>query len=262
VGEAAPVRTFAVDCGGVRIEAEARGEGPPVVLVHGFASDRGLNWGVTRWLAALPGAGRRAIAFDCRGHGTSEKPRDPAAYAIERMADDVACVMDAVGVERADVIGYSMGAMIALNLLLRRPERVRALVLGGIGDGALAGAPNERALRIAAALEAPSRAGLGGTALAFRSFAERPGNDLAALAACMRGARPPVTDAELARIRAPVLLVTAENDATAGPARRLPAAIPGARHVVLDRRDHLNAVGDRRFREAVLAFLAEADSAG
>jgi pimeloyl-ACP methyl ester carboxylesterase len=262
MGENADKQILRVACGdGVAVAVEERGDGAPVVLVHGFASDRGLNWGVTGWLAALPRAGRRAIALDCRGHGASDKPHDPAAYALPRMADDVACAMDALGIGRADLVGYSMGAMIALNLLLRRPERVRAVVLGAIGDGALAGGPNERALRIAAALEAPSREGLTGAALEFRRFAERPGADLAALAACMRGPRAPVTDAELATIRAPVLLVTAEGDTTAGPARRLPAAIPGARQVVIEGRDHLKAVGDRRFKDAVLAFLAEVDAA-
>jgi pimeloyl-ACP methyl ester carboxylesterase len=262
VGAEADRRVLRVTCGGLGLEAEARGAGLPVALVHGFASDRGLNWQVTGWLDALPRAGRRAIALDCRGHGRSDKPHDPAAYTIERMADDVDCVLDAFGVERADLVGYSMGAMIVLNLLLRRPERARRVVLGGIGDAALAGGPNERALRIAAALEAPSAAAVtGAVERRFRKFAERPGTDLRALAACMRGPRPPVSDAELARIRTPVLVVTAEGDAVAGPARRLPAAIPGARHVVLGGRDHLNAVGDRRFREAVLAFLAEAGPA-
>jgi pimeloyl-ACP methyl ester carboxylesterase len=255
-------RVLRVACDGVGLEVEVRGGGPPVVLVHGFASDRRINWAQTGWLEALARAGRQAIAPDCRGHGGSDKPHDPAAYSLERMADDVACVLDALGVGRADVIGYSMGAMITLNLLLRRPERVRAAVLGGIGDAALAGGPNERALRIARALEAPDAAAVtGAVERAFRRFAERPGSDFLALAACMRGSRPVVSDDELARVRAPVLIALAEDDATAGPARRLPAAIPGARLLSLPGRDHLNAVGDRRFREVALAFLAEAQRA-
>jgi pimeloyl-ACP methyl ester carboxylesterase len=251
-------RVLRVACDGVGLEVEVRGAGPPVVLVHGFASDRRINWAQTGWLEVLAGAGRQAIAPDCRGHGGSDKPRDPAAYSIERMADDVLCVLDALAVGRADLVGYSMGAMIVLNLLLRRPERVRAVVLGGIGDAALAGGPNERALRIARALEAPDAAALAGAEeRAFRRFAERPGSDLLALAACMRGARPPVSDEELARIRTPVLIALAENDTTAGPARRLPAAIPGARFLPLPGRDHLNAVSAPRFKAAALAWLTE-----
>src|ERR1700733_3977481 len=102
---------FAQGNDGVRIAWEEAGEGAPIVLVHGFASDRGQNWRAPGWYQTLTGAGRRVIALDCRGHGESAKPHDPSAYG-DAMVDDVAAVMAAAGVESADVMGYSMGGML------------------------------------------------------------------------------------------------------------------------------------------------------
>ena len=132
------------------------GEGEPIVLVHGFASTKEVNWVQPGWVATLTGAGRRVIALDNRGHGASTKLYDPADYHTSRMAGDVRALIDHLGLGRADVMGYSMGARIAAFLALEHPAAVRSIVLGGLGmhlvDGV--GLPES----IAEALEAPSLA--------------------------------------------------------------------------------------------------------
>src|SRR5882762_8717655 len=94
------------------------GEGEPIVLVHGFASNAAVNWVHPGWVATLTKAGRRAIALDNRGHGASAKLYDPAAYHSAIMAEDVRGLLDHLGIPRADVMGYSMGARIAAFLAL------------------------------------------------------------------------------------------------------------------------------------------------
>ena len=119
--------------GSVELAYLDEGEGEPIVLVHGFASSKEVNWVQPGWVATLKGAGRRVIALDNRGHGQSTKLYDPADYHTTKMAEDVRALLDHLGIARADVMGYSMGARIAAFLALAHPDRVRSMVLGGLG---------------------------------------------------------------------------------------------------------------------------------
>ena len=143
----------------------------PILLIHGFASTHAVNWVFPQWVKSLTEAGRRVIAFDNRGHGRSEKFHDPAAYAMQKMAEDARALLDHLHIETADVMGYSMGARIAAFLAKEHASRVRSMILGGLGHHLVdrAGLP----LAIAAAMEAPSLAGLvDPTQRMFRAFAE------------------------------------------------------------------------------------------
>lgn len=232
------------------------GEGEPIVLVHGFASNKEVNWVHPRWTSTLTHAGRRVIALDLRGHGASTKLYEPAAYHSAMMAEDVRALLDHLGIERSDVLGYSMGARITAFFALAYPQRTRSAVLGGLGirlvDGV--GLPET----IAAALEAPALADVtdeqGRT---FRAFAEQTRSDLRALAACIRGSRQCLTAAEISRIDCPVLIAVGTNDEVAGSARELAALIHAARVLDIPNRDHMLAVGDRVFKAGVLSFLQE-----
>jgi pimeloyl-ACP methyl ester carboxylesterase len=232
------------------------GEGEPIVLVHGFASNKEVNWVGPGWVTALTRAGRRVIALDNRGHGASGKLYDPAAYHSSVMAEDVRALLDHLGLPRADVMGYSMGARITAFLALLHPGRVRSAVLGGLGIRLVEGVglPDT----IAEALEAPSLAGVSDpTAYMFRAFAEQTGSDLRALAACLRGSRQTLSRAEVSRFAVPPLVAVGSKDPIAGSPEELAALIPGARALAITDRDHMLAVGDRSFKAAVLEFLSE-----
>src|SRR5438045_3072459 len=109
------------------------GEGEPVVLVHGFASTKEVNWVQPGWVSTLTRAGKRVIALDNRGHGQSSKLYDPAAYHTDIMAEDARALLDHLSIERADFLGYSMGARICAYLGVRHPERACSVILGGLG---------------------------------------------------------------------------------------------------------------------------------
>ncbi|HEU4377564.1 MAG TPA: alpha/beta hydrolase [Hyphomicrobiaceae bacterium] len=246
------MQTFASD--GVRIAFLDEGAGAPILLIHGFASSVRFNWIDPGWVNLLARNGFRVIAVDNRGHGESEKLYDVAAYGAPLMAEDARRLLDHLGIERADVMGYSMGARITAFLALAHSARVRSAMFGGLGGNMLR--PMQGSDRIAQALEAPSIDDVADPyARTFRVFADRTGSDRTALAACIRSAREPLTAAMVARIACPVLVATGTEDVVGGSAEELAAVIPGAQALPIPRRDHMLAVGDRVYKDGVLDFL-------
>ncbi len=240
---------------GVEIAYLDEGTGDPIMLVHGFASNKETNWIVPGWVSALKGAGRRAIALDNRGHGASTKFYDPADYALAKMGGDAVALMDHLKIARADVLGYSMGARITGQVASAHGARVRSAILGGIGIRLVEGGGNAEV--IAKALEAPSRVEVRDPlALGFRVFAEQTRSDLKALAACMRAPARTITREAAASIRVPVLVATGTTDDIAGKGRPLAALIPGAEVLDIPGRDHMRSVGDPVFKQGVIDFLA------
>lgn len=239
---------------GVDISYLDEGEGEPIVLVHGFASNKEVNWVVPGWVTTLTRAGRRVIALDDRGHGQSSKLYDPALYSTTLMAGDVRALLDHLGIARADVLGYSMGARITAFLAVDHPDTVRSAILGGLGVHLVEGVGLPTS--IAAALEAPSLLEVPDQqGRMFRTFAEQTKSDLRALAACIRGSRQTLTRVQVAAIRAPVLVAVGSKDDVAGSAHELAALIPGAQALDIPGRDHMLAVGDKVFKQGVLDFL-------
>lgn len=158
--------------GEIEIAYLDEGEGEPIVLVHGFASTKEVNWAQPGWVAALTRVNRRVIALDNRGHGASTKLYNPSAYHSATMAEDVRALLDHLKIERADIMGYSMGARIAAFLTVEHPERVRAAIFGGLGVRLVEGVGLPES--IAEALEAPSLADVRDpTGRVFRTFAEQ-----------------------------------------------------------------------------------------
>jgi len=240
---------------GIDIAFLDQGEGEPVVLIHGFASTAMVNWVHPGWVTTLARAGRRAIALDNRGHGASSKLYDPGAYHSAVMAEDVRALLDHLGIGCADVMGYSMGARIAAFLALAHPTRLRRVVFGGLGDHLIDGVGLPES--IADALDAPSLAAVTDPqGKVFRAFAEQTHSDLKALAACIRGSRQILSRAEVATIRMPALVAVGTKDEVAGSARALAVVLPAGRALDIPGRDHMLAVGDRVFKDGVMAFLA------
>ena len=241
--------------GAVEIAYLDEGEGDPILLVHGFASTKNVNWVYPTWVSELRKSGRRVIALDNRGHGESEKLYDPADYSIPMMASDVLALLDHLDIARADVMGYSLGGRMTAWLGLHQPERLRSAIFGGIGMAMIeGGGPGEN---VAQALEADSldevTDPVGRT---FRAFADQTRSDRLALAACMRGSRGLMSREEVSAIRVPVLVAVGTADEVAGSAEALGEVIPGAEVLDIPGRDHMRAVGDKIYKTGVLDFLS------
>jgi pimeloyl-ACP methyl ester carboxylesterase len=242
--------------GDVEIAYLDEGEGDPILLVHGFASTKNVNWVYPTWVSELKKNGRRVIALDNRGHGDSAKLYDPEKYHIPIMAGDVSALMDHLAIERADVMGYSLGSRMTAWLARYQPQRLRSAIFGGIGIGLIeGGGPGEN---VAEALEAPALEDVTDpVGRTFRAFADQTRSDRRALAACLRGSRGLMTKEEAAAISVPVLIAVGTADEIAGSARALEKIIPGSQVLDIPDRDHMRAVGDKVYKTGVLDFLSQ-----
>ncbi|KIH99958.1 alpha/beta hydrolase [Streptomonospora alba] len=217
--------------------------GVPVLLVHGFGSDYELNWERTGWTRAL--ADLPVFGCDLRGHGGSGKPHDPAAYTPGAFVGDLVALLDALDIECADVVGYSLGARLAWELAVQRPQRVRRAVLAGFGPrDAFAGTDLDD-------LEADGSP----FGQVYRTAAALPGGDPEALAACARGQAAHPFSVEPAPAGIPTLLLAGERDELAEGMEDLAQAV-GATALRAPGRDHATAVAARRLKNAAADFLA------
>jgi pimeloyl-ACP methyl ester carboxylesterase len=239
---------------GIAIAYEVHGEGPPILLIHGFGSSGKVNWVDTGWVETLTKAGYQAITFDNRGHGGSRKLYDAGLYYAHDMAEDARGLLDHLKIERCPVMGYSMGARIAAFLALNHPQRVSSAIWGGMGRNLISGLEDSE--EIISALTAESLEQVAGrVGRQFRIFADHNKADRAALAACMVNSREPMREAQVRRIDVPVLVAVGESDEMAGGAQVLAALLPQGEAFTIPRRDHMRATGDPAFKAAALDFL-------
>ncbi|MEO8457890.1 MAG: alpha/beta hydrolase [Chloroflexota bacterium] len=246
---------------GLKIHFTDEGAGPPILLIHGFASSLDGNWKLTGVIDALVKDGRRVIAIDNRGHGKSDKPLDPTVYGIDMMAADSIALLDHLGIEQADVMGYSMGGYITTNLITEHPKRFKTAIIGGAGERVITAEFDEVSTQIADALDSDSGASDHPVAKMFRIFAQSTGGNLKALAAVMRSSRPRVDRAKLADVRIPVFVIAGASDPLVGDPAKFAAAIPGAEVAVLPG-DHISVFGGHAYRDAVVAFLRKRSPVG
>jgi non-heme chloroperoxidase len=235
----------------VRIHVERHPGADPVLLVHGFATTGALTWESTGWVAALAEAGRGAIVPDLRGHGGSDAPHDPDAYSPRLLAEDLEGVLDEQGVDRVDVIGYSMGSWVALALADLAPDRIRRLVVGGVGTVEQFGYWGVSAVQAALRGDGEALASDSPLAPLLTSMRQAPGVDREALAACAQGmaAHPLPLSSPV-----PTMLVVGDADPVTAGADEA-ARLLGAELVVLPRRNHVTTLSARAFKQAALPFL-------
>ncbi len=238
-----------VERAGVRLAVEDRGEGIPVVLLHGLTATRRY---VVMGSRALERGGHRVVSYDARGHGESSGARDPDAYRYEDLADDLLAVLDVSGIDRAVLAGASMGAHTLLRVALRAPERVRGIVAITPAYDPLQHANVGTLARWDALAEGLRSGGVGGFVEAYRVEDEVPAawqdtvrtvlrqrmgqhQDLGAVADALQAtprSRPFESLDELSAITVPTVVVASRDEADPGHplavGEAYAAAIPGA----------------------------------
>ena len=221
---------------------------PPVVLIHGLATSSARTWGETGWLDLLADAGREVVTVDLPGHGGRASLADEAEYA--RVEEIISAELPDGPV---DAVGFSAGARILLSLAVDRPERFGRLVLAGIGANVIRSDDHDA---FAGALSAADVASDDADPIVhhFAELARSSGTDLDAVTAMMRRIRTPLTDDDLARVTADVLVVIGDRD-FAGPGEPLAERIPNARLVVLPGVDHFATPKSMGFLGAGLDHL-------
>lgn len=223
----------------------------PVILIHGFASNHAVNWFFPQWVKTLTEDGRRVVAFDNRGHGRSEKPHDPARYGRE-MSEDLARLLDHLHVEKAHVVGYSMGGFITLRFVCDHPDRVLSAAVCGAGWIR----PSDESRKFAAALADAIEQGDPGPLPQRLGVVDRPlhfmekmaayaslacFNDAHALAAVARSSPDlSVSEDMLQRNAVPVLTIVGEKDGFLPEARDLHAHMPHHTLIELPRKTHMD----------------------
>lgn len=246
--------------GGVEISYSDQGVGDGVVLVHGFAASTQENWGKAGWISMLTRANRRVVAIDLRGHGQSAKLYDPAAYSLGLMASDVLAVVEHLQIKKPDLIGFSLGARVVLELLRRRGDRFLLGALCGVGDLLINPRMNRDPEAFPAAMKAASADQVtDDMARRFRLFAEGQGQDLRALAACTRGLNASGAGwagETLAAVKNEMLVVAGSGDDLAGSPEALAACFPNAKGKRIAGCGHMDCLTQPMFKAAVMDFLA------
>jgi pimeloyl-ACP methyl ester carboxylesterase len=261
-------RSGSYDSNGVPIHYVDKGHGAPVVLIHGFTGSAARHWQAPGVIAALETAGYRAIAMDCRGHGESGKPHDPALYGLE-MAGDVIRLLDHLKIDRAHVVGYSMGGAIANQLLIKHSQRLITVTLLGAGwEGedlkvlasqfsALADGFEKRdASWLIGAVSSSGQKGPSAEEVAAANASLFARNDGDALAAAARGLIPlyRVSADSLRGVSLPVLAIVGEQDAlNLEGVRRMAAVVRGMEVVRIPGATHASSV--RPSAEPLVTFL-------
>jgi pimeloyl-ACP methyl ester carboxylesterase len=271
------------DSNGVKIHYIIEGQGEPVVLIHGFTADIDKNWrtgfGVgpdQRGPMIIPTLARnyRVIALDNRGHGKSDKPHDPKQYGNE-MAEDVVRLLDHLKIQKAHVVGYSMGAIITAKLLATHPDRLLSATLGGHG-GIRDRSRNPFYDKLAtsleqgkgfgpliAALTPPGQPQPSPEQIAAISARLSSTNDPKALAAVVRGFPELAVDPELLKKnQVPTLALIGELDPLKPGVDTLQGEMANLKVVVIPGADHMTAVSNPEFIKGLSAFLARHRSTG
>ena len=232
------------------------GEGDAILLIHGFASNASTNWVGPGWVQLLVDSGYRVIALDNRGHGASQKFYNQDDYLLEKMADDAAALLVHLEIDRSYVMGYSMGARISSTLASRNPGVVRKLVLAGNGYNMIVGGFDSSEIYdgLMADTDEAVETKIGAE---FRYFAKATKSDLKALAACIMGGRSYISKALFETLKPETMVIVGTEDTVAVDGEKLAEIIPNGRFEPIPKRNHMNAVGDKVYKQAVLDFLTE-----
>jgi len=244
--------------GDARLYYEDDGNGPAILLTHGFVASTGMWDGQ---VAAFRDR-YRLIRWDMRGHGRTECPDDPAAFGQDITVADMTAILDHLGIETAVIAGHSLGGFMSLRFNVLHPERVRALILQGCGPGYRSAESrakwNQRVDGRAKTIEEEGFEALGGAAEVPVSI-QRSRRELALAARGILAQVDAKVIDSLPNISVPTLVIIGAGDEYyLQGADYMASRIPGAEHVVVPDAGHgVNVDQPERVNAAFEAFLGK-----
>ena len=245
---------------GLRLAYEVHGTGAPVVMLHGAAVSFAGNYGLCGWIDRLTPRALQVIGIDARGHAGSDAALDPSNAGLDALSRDVIALLDHLNIERAAIVGYSIGSTVALHLLHSHPERFRSAALVATGDGLIGIPPRTFPEILPTLVETLKRTefpdDLPPEASMYWTFATQVAGNREGVAMMARGDFTPCTPAEVATIQAPVLVISGELDPVLGTAARLADAIPNSTYHEMVGENHFSLAVNEDVQRLVAQFLA------
>lgn len=237
---------------GLKLHYVVMGSGKSsVLLMHGYTGNAEGNW-IHNGIAGALAARHQVIAFDARGHGTSDKPHDPARYATDRFPQDALELMDFLKLPKAHIGGYSMGGNMMALMMAMKPERFLSASFGGSGladpDPARHAADEALDAKWADPEEAAASEHL-------RAASDRDSEALEDVRKGREAAPTATHGVDLATIHFPIQVVAGEFDRPHLKSGRIQRESKGADIVILSGRSHLTTVSDPRYRDAIVRFI-------
>lgn len=237
-----------------KIAYSVAGSGKPILLLHGFAGHCADNWVRTGWIGVLDKLGRQVIMYDARGHGESETLYDKDQYGSDKMMADAFNLLDHLGIESADFMGFSMGGSTSIRAALTHPERVNQLMVLGVGDNNFK--KREQGSFMGNAFEAESADEISTPhGKAFRRYADSLGQDLKALSAFTSSSGNPIEKEQLVELAMPMVWIVGMRDDVAGPLNDIEALLPKAHCITLPGIDHNQTVAHGMVKSTIVDFL-------
>jgi pimeloyl-ACP methyl ester carboxylesterase len=238
---------------GIHIAYSTLGQGPAVMLVHGFLSTAHINWIKYGVASKLAEAGFRVILPDLRAHGRSSVPEDAASYPADILAQDMEAVMADAAPDGCDLVGYSLGARTVMRMVLRGAKPGK-LVISGMGLAGLTDSSVRQAFFISA-IAARDTLQRGDAGYEVARFLTSTGTNPVAAAHVLRS-QVDSSAAELTKVTMPTLVIAGDTDSDNGSAIDLCAALPNARYSEI-KGDHMSAIVNPEFGTQIAAFLSE-----
>jgi len=250
--------------GGLSLHYEAHGDGTPVLFLHGGAVSFEFNYARAGWIERATSRGLKVLGLDFRGHGQSDKPLDPQAYGTEKLAGDALALLDHLDLPRAAIVAYSLGTAVALQLLRHAPGRVTKAALMATGDGLIGHPPHTFEETMPGLVAVLGRSeyprDLPRHLAAYWNFVEATGTNREAMLALARAKYPPISAAQAAEIKTPVLVVSGARDPVLGRGPRLAQALGRGEYLEVADADHFSLATLVDVQDRVSAFVS--DNAG
>lgn len=247
--------TFSIN--GVTLSYKICGEGIPILLLHGGCVDFNYNYVQTGWVDTLTKQGYQVIGLDFRGHGNSDKSTDQSFYGLNNLSNDVINLLHHLNLKSVAIIGYSMGTVIALNLLYKHPKFFTKAILIATGDTLIGQPPFEKIVQgLSKVFEFetfPSH--LPKHVSAYWSFFNELGLDRDSLKAFSKASYPNLTVEEVSHIQAPTLIISGEKDLVLGQGHQVAKTLVNGEYLEIKNADHFRLAIEPITHQKTIEFL-------